>query len=399
MERQPGTPRRGPLWPALAWVAVIAVVTLTPGGGGGTVTGLCIICGNRGLADFLLNVGLFIPLGAALGWRGMRFLTTAAVAVSFTVFIEAAQLSLIPGRDSNPGDVVANSVGGALGWWLLVKNPPLAARAGARGSSPALIAVSLAVSLLTGGLQLMRPVFPDGTYHTQWAADFPHMGRFTGEVLSSRLGPLTLDGPPWGIERPDSVRELLLRRAPLKVRVVPDTVSWGGAPIFSIFEERTGEVVMLAQFDSDLVYRYRVLGSRLLLDQPELRAWNLLEAIEPGRATTLTVRPDGRGFCLGAGTREQCGLGFSPGDTWMLLYAPDWLDPPLRRVVSALWVLVLFVPAGAFVRGRGTAALSVTLAVAGLALGPRLTGFPLPPVMELVCAAVGLGVGSLLTRR
>ncbi|HSH44929.1 MAG TPA: VanZ family protein [Longimicrobiales bacterium] len=374
-------------------------MTLTPGGGGGTVTGLCIICGNRGLADFILNVGLFLPLGAALGWRGARFLTTAALVVAFTVFIETAQLSLIPGRDSNPGDVIANSVGGALGWWLLVRGRPLAARAGARGSWPALLATVVVLGLLTGGLQLTRPLPPDGTYYTQWAADFPHMGRFTGEVLSSRLGPLPLEGPPWRIERPDSVRQLLRARAPLEVRVVPDTVPWGGAPIFSIFEEREGEVLMLAQFDSDLVYRYRVLGSRFLLDQPELRAWNLLEEFEPGRPTTLTVRPDGRAVCLGVGTREQCGLAFSPGDTWMLLYAPDWLDPPLRRAVSTLWVLGLFLPAGAFVRRRRTAALSATLAVAGLALGPWVTGFPLAPVGEMLGAVAGVALGSLLTRR
>ncbi len=68
------------------------------------------------LRDGALNVLFFAPLGFLLAWgRGRRWLFAAALlGLLLTLAIESAQ-HVIPGRDSSALDVVANSLGAALG--------------------------------------------------------------------------------------------------------------------------------------------------------------------------------------------------------------------------------------------------------------------------------------------
>lgn len=66
--------------------------------------------------EFLANVGLFVPVGVfVLLLFGSRLWWVAvAGSVALTVAIETAQRS-IPGRVSDPRDVVANSAGAVIG--------------------------------------------------------------------------------------------------------------------------------------------------------------------------------------------------------------------------------------------------------------------------------------------
>ena len=57
-------------WVLAAVVLVIAVMTLLPTYGTPGDTRYCLLCGERGLADFISNVVLFGPFGAALALRG-----------------------------------------------------------------------------------------------------------------------------------------------------------------------------------------------------------------------------------------------------------------------------------------------------------------------------------------
>lgn len=74
--------------------------------------------GEIGLADLIQNLLLFLPLGAAAraaGWTARR---TALVACLGSIAIELTQAIALPGRDAALGDVLANTLGGAMGWWL-----------------------------------------------------------------------------------------------------------------------------------------------------------------------------------------------------------------------------------------------------------------------------------------
>ena len=63
--------------------------------------------------EMLLNVALFVPLGAVVGWFGRPRWLLALVALS--IGIEIAQLWL-PERETEAIDVLTNSVGGVLGY-------------------------------------------------------------------------------------------------------------------------------------------------------------------------------------------------------------------------------------------------------------------------------------------
>ena len=102
-------------------LALIALLTLTPvHGGGGSATELCILCGSRGLADFISNVILFLPFGAALACNRVSRRTTAAVCLLLPLSIEAVQFQMIAGRDASSGDLISNGIGTFAGWSLFL---------------------------------------------------------------------------------------------------------------------------------------------------------------------------------------------------------------------------------------------------------------------------------------
>jgi glycopeptide antibiotics resistance protein len=63
------------------------------------------------------NVLLFAPLGAGLGLLGRRLRFTVAAGFALSGAIELVQLA-IPGRTTSTADVICNTAGIALGWWL-----------------------------------------------------------------------------------------------------------------------------------------------------------------------------------------------------------------------------------------------------------------------------------------
>jgi glycopeptide antibiotics resistance protein len=65
------------------------------------------------VVEMILNVALFVPLGAAVGWIARARWLWALVALS--VAIELLQLGL-PDRQTELIDVVTNSVGACLGF-------------------------------------------------------------------------------------------------------------------------------------------------------------------------------------------------------------------------------------------------------------------------------------------
>ena len=78
---------------ALCWAGSILLLTLIPGP---EITGLpedllsilCLICGERGSADGILNVLLFLPLGTALMAATGKAVRVAALSVALSILIE-----------------------------------------------------------------------------------------------------------------------------------------------------------------------------------------------------------------------------------------------------------------------------------------------------------------------
>src|SRR5687768_2421662 len=109
-------------WVRLVVIAIvllaILVVTLTPSGSGPpSQFSFAFTLGRRGLADGILNLFLFLPLGLVIGW-GLRSTGTAALCgflVATTV--ELAQV-VIPGRDPALSDIIFNTAGTLVGAFL-----------------------------------------------------------------------------------------------------------------------------------------------------------------------------------------------------------------------------------------------------------------------------------------
>ncbi|MGH7675779.1 MAG: VanZ family protein, partial [Gemmatimonadales bacterium] len=127
----------------LLWAAAVAFATLQPNRSPGVEpTFACLICGERGWADALLNVIMFLPLGALLALRATPPRYAALVAFLLSTLIEGAQL-MIPGRDPSLGDILFNTVGGLCGYAIagtIVRQlrvdrgwPPFVTAAGALG--------------------------------------------------------------------------------------------------------------------------------------------------------------------------------------------------------------------------------------------------------------------------
>jgi glycopeptide antibiotics resistance protein len=63
------------------------------------------------------NVLLFAPLGAALRLLGRRLRYATLAGCALSAAIELAQVA-IPGRTTSTADVLCNTAGTALGWWV-----------------------------------------------------------------------------------------------------------------------------------------------------------------------------------------------------------------------------------------------------------------------------------------
>src|ERR1051325_7402966 len=112
--------RRGSGWLIAASLGAIGLATLTPQPSGATLPHYCLICGSFGTVDAILNVLLFVPLGVGLAGFRVRARNALLFVAALSVAIELTQLA-IAGRDSTIGDVVFNTLGGALGFAIAAR--------------------------------------------------------------------------------------------------------------------------------------------------------------------------------------------------------------------------------------------------------------------------------------
>jgi hypothetical protein len=366
---------------------VIALATLLPASGTRHEWVFCLACGDRGAADVLLNVALFMPLGAALSLRGRSLSFVALLALLLSSVIELSQFS-IPGRDPTFGDVVSNTLGAVLGALLvrrasswLTPQPQVASWL-CRGAAVVAALVCFATGLL------LTPSFPRARYHGLWTPDLGHLERYRGRILDASLEAVHIEPGP--IAARSHVRELLQSRAGygLSVRALAGPPPQRLAPLFAIFDEEKREIVLVGADREDLVLRVRTRAADWRFDQPDLRL-AAFEHVKSG--DTLHVRVLARAGHYSINGIER---GFTVGIGWALLMYPESL--PFKGAVSALWICVLFVPAGFWLRTRVdgmTAALGV---VAGLVLVPATTPLLRTPAAQWMAAGLGLLVGAAL---
>src|SRR5688500_10512291 len=117
--RAGGAPTAAVVAVFLAAIAILGATTLPTGDLVPVGHPLCVVCGERGSADALLNVALFAPFGAALAFARVPVRRANIISALFSALIVAAQLLVLRGRDANVGDVLCNTLGGAVGAGLV----------------------------------------------------------------------------------------------------------------------------------------------------------------------------------------------------------------------------------------------------------------------------------------
>jgi len=381
------------IWIAGLGFLAIAVATLTPvDGGGGVTSRLCLICHSRGMADFLSNIILFMPLAFGLALHGWSLRRTALAALLLSLVIESLQVRVIAGRDSNVGDLAANSLGGVIGWlvwrtsgwWRPRQHAALARMLSVAGAT---------LAVLIGALTLLVPAPQSTTYFMQWTADLGRLEHYDGQVLESRLGPVELHGST-RVEPGRTVRQQLLEPS-WNVRFIAGHPPSALAPIVSIYDNFQQEVVFLGADNVDLVHRQRLRAGALRFDEPDLRVWSALASMQPGDTVTLAWRADRKSTCVTVDQREACRYGFTVGDTWALLMFPDSWGRGARTAMSVAWLFGIFLPAGFLGYRRSHTLIGSVLVLATLVAVPPVLGFAMTPAHQVVMALAGLSAGHL----
>ncbi|HET7565353.1 MAG TPA: VanZ family protein [Gemmatimonadaceae bacterium] len=403
----------------IAGFLAIAALTLTPNPGGARPSAsLCLVCGSYGGTDVVLNILLFIPFGFGMRLSGLRPRRAFVIAALTSLAIELLQIHVVVGRDASLGDLVSNSLGGAIGiglascWrsWLL-PNARVARRLMSAG-------LALWLLILAGSAWGARPSLTRLTYVGHWASLTGPGPLFTGKVIDVSVGHAPL---PWNvIANSGDLRRWLLAGSPLRATVTLGSPIDGLVPITRITDISRTEIIMLGQQGRDLVFRMRTHASDLRLRDPAVRIENAFPSATADAQAPL-AQPDtlriaggytGRSYRVSvigprmAASRE---IRLSPGLGWSFFLPFSYASGRVTVWLTALWLGGLLLPIGFWaaraadkprrrVRGaRGTppaalyaaviAAAAVSIAI-GLGLVPLIFGeLPVQWWAWVACAA------------
>ena len=328
-------------------VVLVLVATLTPAGGAPAEPSVCgIVCGDLALADAILNLLFFVPVGLAFR-LAMRPWRAIAGGLLLSLVVETVQL-LVPGRHASLGDLLFNTLGTVAGVLLLAALPRLL-RPSRREALALACGWSCLVALgLVAAVWLLQPALPATTYYGMWTPDLEGSEHYRGEVLEARVGGRAI--PSWRLDDSEGVRALLESSVPLDLTMVVGPTPRDPSPIFTIGDEFQREIVAVSARGNDLVYRTRVRASYYMLHRPDLRVYDAF-AHREGDTLRIDVSP----AVVSGPIRIRIGeleheARFSVADTWGLLVWPEFVarSPGLRRVVGTLWLLGLALPAVAW---------------------------------------------------
>jgi hypothetical protein len=369
----------------------------------------CLVCGEAGTVDVLLNVCLFVPLGLflrLLGWRRGRVIWCGLLT---TLGVETAQLLMIAGRDPSASDVITNSAGTLIGTLLAERGASLVAPTATAAARLVVAAAAFPALVLAGTAWLLVPAPPASVWYGQHAPDLGMYEQFRGTILEAALG--TSRMPVGPLRNSPALRESFLTEGPsIAARFVAGPKPPGPAPIVSVFDENSRKVILLGQGGRWLFFETRMRSDRLRF---RILSFTLPGMPVPTPGDTLLFRgriAGGKALLTVTGRFGAVGEEYrlSPGLGWTLV-SP--LTHPLGRdagVLSMLWVALLWTPFGFYAGwsvGRGSEGRRIgaviaaggTAAAFGMVLAPVMTGVPIPGPAQWLGLAAGILVGAMLS--
>jgi hypothetical protein len=384
-----------PLPTAVLLVVAAIIVTLTlapiPDSVERLPTG-CFYCSARATADAIANVILFLPLGVAFAWA--RPDTRAwPWGLALSLGIELLQ-RWIPGRDPAVGDVLTNTLGIQIGWWLAryvaVEHRRVPPARAAYVASAGFVVIVAAVVWLLG------PAPTSDVYYGGWTPLLGHVEWYRGRVLSATVNHVPLAVGPLPDAAP--VRQFVMGHGTVDVRALAGPSVSGLAPLVSVFDQRQREVLLIGPDRYGLALRYRRRAANLRFDQPYVRLDGAFAGLARGDTFAVTAERGARRACLSLGTRTACMPVATPGRGWSLVDYPEAFSTGLRRALDALWIGGLALLVGWYAGWRRRLAGVGAIALGALVVLPLLGSIAPSPPTELGAAAFGLVVGALVRR-
>lgn len=369
------------------------------------IPALCIACGLYGGIDFSLNVLLFIPFGLGLYLTIRRFPAALLVVVCSTLAIELLQVGVVPHRDASVSDVLANSTGGAIGallgiswrFWLL-PGPYKARLLSYAGIISWIGFIGLSSILLK----------PTVTPHSWWAQVKPElegMAVFSGTVDSVRINERDIErgrlDNAMGFKAQFGSGRFNVHAFIADSTGHPDSsASRKIAPITSIFDEASKQLMMLGQRGDSYVFSTRTITSSVRLREPIFRLKTSRAndgALQ--RSVHLNGNRDGYKVTLGINPHSET-FKLHPFLFWSAIVPFQVFVDSNQWVFSALWAsIIILIPA--YWMGRTTRVhriASTILISISLTLIPIIAGMEPIPLWGWAGTALGMIFGVVLGR-
>jgi hypothetical protein len=410
--------RRVGLLLSVASLIAIGFATLLPQPPGAIESHFCVICGSFGSVDAILNVVLFAPLGIGLALYGLRGRNAVIAMCVLSAAIETTQFLLIPGRDSTLGDVISNTVGGAIGFviarYAAVWLRPVPRTA--RKLAAAFAALWLTVQAISSFGFLVS--LPSSQYYGQIARALGHFAVFSGVVLGTQIGEARIADTR--LENSAEVRDELLHGARVATTIVPAATPNDIAPIVRVVDSQGSEIVLIAQQSRDLIFGIRTGAAVLRLRQPYFALSRVFrgaesDALASDDTLALSANYDSQDVSLTA-QREHAKYGRRIPVTsslgWVMLMPLRWAikGTPAEAALSMLWIAFLLSPAAYWAstaavstrfparrRVLGFAAVSSLVVYVGLVVLPHMFGVRAAPLRDWIATSAAILVGVCLS--
>jgi hypothetical protein len=376
---------------------------------------LCLVCGSYGGVDAFLNVLLFVPLGVGLARAEIPRNRALVLMCGISLLIETVQFLGLPGRDGTVGDLLTNSIGGGLGFFV-------AQHAREWVHPPRRLAMVLVVGwvLLWLTLQAISSFafaasFPPTLYYGQIARPLRGFAVFHGRVRGATIGSTPVNDSLFS--NSEKSQEELRNGTAVSAVIVASRATIGVAPILRVADSEQRQIILLAQKGTDMVFGARSGAARLrlrsvLFSLPDAfpdGAHHLSEADSDWRLSSsygkkvVALRVEGRG-----GVNDRS-ISLHPSQSWMLLVPFQWYANGGfgERLLTWIWIVLWILPIGYWARHSSRelnrrrrwtiAAISgFTLVLAGFAIIPSAFGLGPESPGDVLAAFAGLAAGGAL---
>jgi VanZ family protein len=400
------------------WLVVIGLATLTPESSPRltAVPNACTRwCGDTLLVDFLLNILIFVPLGFATRRAGASAWRAVAIGSGLSLAIELLQLSAIAGRDASVLDWIANSLGTAIGVLLAGKSAILLRPAPSAARRLLLAGVVLWLLISIAGGWAIRPAATSALQWGQRAPELADYAPFEGELLSARVNEREIPSGP--LSESDELRSLM-RAGSVRVdaTIRPGAPTRGLAPLVRVADSDRHEILLLAQYHQDIVFKVRLHTAVARMKTPSLALAKALSAggehaevdesaapatsppvvitgvVEHGRMRLTVTEREGT---------KRTELTLSPNLMWSFFIPWDYWFGPNAPMLTALWIGGLLLPIGYWAtvsasepRGRPVVLVSLVAVAMSLLLVPLIFALPPTPGSHWLAALGGLLLGA-----